>query len=285
MIAFIGAAIVMGYTASINEFAVIGMCAYCIIKLLNVFKNNEKKRKQIGILLIVVTCFFGSYFAFIEYRSYLKNSTISFNDEEEITDEKRVKKMWSFFVGANYEECGRWNEEDLKKFEHYQDISDIEKSKEYQINLVRERYHDFICHPWKFVCHLTNKMKVAWSEFNPIGYGYGNKINDYFLEWHGGIIHSVFIRVFSLISLLLSGLMLVVSTDTKLAQNDLAYIIYMKMFIMGVTIILLLIEVTPKYSSHLFPLYITVLVELLINKINASEKYDFKSFRLQNSTN
>lgn len=243
--------ITISYAALFNKFGLVSICAFVLILIIR-FLRHPKSLKffvKIGLsILLIVSCYFVSS-SYI--NSYIK-AVVPNQSEHQQEDE--VFMGWPLYVGLNYESRGGRTQEDADRWEE-----NVENKKEYQLTLLRERINEYIQNPIRILIHLKNKMQVVWGQdFNPIGYGMGGGVNNFILTWHGGIIYSLYMRVCIIIGIFLSFILMFSLRKNKVIEDS-DYIKYMKMFMIGVTLILMFTEVMPKYSSHMLFVFLIVM--------------------------
>ncbi len=160
---------------------------------------------------------------------------------------------WSLYVGMNYESSGLWTEEDRATYHQYKTFASKEESYEYQKGLLSQRFEMYEEDPVKIPVHFFNKVKVLWgNQLLPFGYELGNAIGDFVLNGMRGLINKACVVVNNGVFLLIYIVMLIAQwKKRKLKGNEVRPDLHFRMAIIGVTLALLLFEVTPKYVSHL----------------------------------
>lgn len=242
----------ISYAALFNKFGLVSICAFVLIFIIR-FLRHPKSLKyfiKIGLsILLIVSCYFVSSSYINSYIKKVVPNQLEYQQEDD------VFMGWPLYVGLNYESRGGRIQEDADRWE-----KNVDNKKEYQLTLLRERINEYMQNPIKILIHLKNKMQVVWGQdFNPIGYGMGGEINNFILTWHGGIIYSLYMRVCMIVGTFLSFI-LMFSLKINKVTEDSDYIKYIKMFMIGVTTILMFTEVMPKYSSHMLFLFLIVMV-------------------------
>ncbi|MCD8382533.1 MAG: glycosyltransferase family 39 protein [Clostridiales bacterium] len=253
--------------ALINMIGYVSICALVVYLVLTVgagriqlFSTDRtpvavRLPTRIGSILICVLILFGSSWLIrMSFESVCEDVIDGYQELLEQRDSRRIPYSWSVYVGMNYETAGEWNEEDQSVYYLYEEIEDDEEAIEYQINLLAERFAWYCEQPMRIIIHLNDKMQMIWGHFfNPLGYGWGNDINDAVLNWKGGILYQVFTLCCHLINIAAAAIIVLSAPIGRRNRHEgeNKSSIYIYLFLIGATLVFLFVEVSPKYSSHM----------------------------------
>lgn len=243
--------LVLSIGKSINAAGRVFVISFAIYAFVKIFENGFNKKNFARFLCVAL-----SLIVFFAGASVVTNVLVQKNVAQAEIMQKDLKKLpygWVLYLGANYEQSGLWNQEDLDVYSKYKDIENKDEAIDYQKQLIKERVQFFIDSPSKIPVHFFNKLKVLWgSQLLPFAYEIGNSINDFALRGAGGIINKGCI--------LFNGLLFIVAysvifmskiSELKKKTSFVTPSLHFQMSIIGVTVVLLLFEVTPKYATHM----------------------------------
>lgn len=246
-------AILISFANKINQggtVVIISFCVFCIAKSF-IEKINVK---QIISVLFQILCF-GLCFVVMSNacNAFVKN-VVSESEEATKGIEYRLPMGWPVYLGFNYEKGGRWNDDDANTYEKYSEFDKKDDAIEYQKELINERLQKYINEPGIIPKHLFNKIKGLWgTPFLPFIYEAGNEINQFVVAGAGGVIYRLLLIIsyfsfFTVCSMILFSRRRLKNLDCK---EKCTPEMHFKMVIIGLTLALILFEVSPKYVSHL----------------------------------
>ncbi len=241
----------LGIGKSINAAGRVFFIAFGIYAVTKIFEGgiDRKKLTRVAcVFLVLVLMFVGAS----KLTDHIAKSYIDGADTYQKSD-KRLPYGWALYLGMNYEYNGLWNLEDLRTYELYNEIEDKEESLRYQKGLISDRLNEYLNAPYKIPVHLFKKIGVLWGDQTlPFGYVIGNEVSTFIWTFGNGIIFGT-IACVNRVSYMIVYIMLLLSIlgKRKEAIDKVTPETYFKMAIIGVTLALLLFEVTAKYASHL----------------------------------
>lgn len=266
------ASVVLSVGASVNAAGRVMLVSFAIYAFVKIFENGFSAKKAgqfVCVALSLIVVFSSVYVATgVVVKNCIENAEIMQENE------KKMPYGWALYLGLNYEHSGVWNQEDVDTYGKYEDFDTKEDAYDYQKQLVKERFEFFASSPLKIPVHLFNKLKVLWgTQLLPFAYEQGNSINDFVLHGAGGIINKgckvldsmAFIAVYAVI------LMSAISEMKKKRIKETGPFMHFQMTMIGVTVALLLFEVTPKYTTHMHILVFCMLAMTL--KLYLPEKH------------
>lgn len=227
---------------------------YAVAKLFEKGVNLKQILKVGCVSLILITMYTGS----AKLCNYIKETYVS---SVGASESYAIPYGWGLYLGFNYEEQGRWNDKDRDTWEMHNEFDSKEASQEYQIDLIKGRFEEYRNNPLKLPVHLFNKIKILWgTQTLPFAYEMGNSANDFVLRGFGGIIHKG-IDMINLLSFALLYMIIFLTKLSSIKKKNISVtpVMHFEMFVIGVTLPLLLFEVTPKYASHLHLLMFAIL--------------------------
>ncbi len=162
--------------------------------------------------------------------------------------------LWEYYVGLDNKSGGQWSEESYNAYYRYSDpeLPDYgtkteQEVYEYQKELFNGRAREYMNNPIRYVVLVSKKCYYMWAS---CGYGY----NQSWLIKNENLINSLdSCHVFEFEALAVTFANLVFAftilfslSRKKTAEEDPA--IYLKMLLLGTTCVLMLVEVSPKYT-------------------------------------
>lgn len=256
--------VVLSVGASINAAGRVMLVSFAIYAIVKIFENgfSIKKAGQFACVALSLIVVFSSVYA--ATGVVVKNGI----DQAE-TMQKNDKKMpygWVLYLGSNYEQSGVWNQEDVDLYEKYKEFDNKDDAYDYQKQLIKERFQFFADSPLKIPVHLFNKLKVLWgTQLLPFAYEQGNSINDFVLHGAGGIINKG-CKVLNSMSFIVAYAIILMSAVSEMKNKRMkaaSPVMHFQMTMIGVTVALLLFEVTPKYTTHMHILVFCILAMTL----------------------
>lgn len=251
--------LVLSIGKSINASGRVIFISFAIYAFVKIFEDGFDVKKLTKLLCVAL-----SLIVFFAGASAVTNIIVQKNvaDAESLQDdEKRLSFGWGLYLGLNYEHSGLWNSEDRDLYEKYNEIKNTDEALDYQKQLVKERLQFFADSPLKIPVHFFNKIKVLWgTQTLPFAYEQGNSINDFVLRGAGGIINKVCILFNGLLFIVVYAVVFISKVSTLKKKSTLVTpLLHFQMVIIGVTVALLLFEVTPKYATHMHILFFCIL--------------------------
>ncbi|NLO45275.1 MAG: hypothetical protein GX107_02080 [Clostridiales bacterium] len=172
--------------------------------------------------------------------------------------------LWKYYVGLDYESGGRWSEESYNAYYKYSDKSLPDygtKTKpeiyEYQRALLHERVRGYVENPLRYVELAAKKGIGMWAEDSrvPSVLIKDVRIRDFVADnyiFHIELFYVLFANLVVAFVLLFS-----LKRKNKAGENP---SMYLQMLLLGTSFVLMLVEVTPKYSSPFYPVIVALAV-------------------------
>lgn len=255
--AFLLSVLLITFGTQINQGGMIVIISYCLY-IFVVFCNSRITINRLVKLCSVIAC----YLLCMVLMSYL---CVTFVNNVVVLDETEKQKIeqiqenelpygWVLYLGANTKHSGGWNQEDAITYYKYQSMTNAQEAKQYQIDLIFGRYEQLLDNPLIIPYLLFNKLKGVWGvPLLQYWYGLGNSVNQFMLTGMHGIIHKLLWTISELTYLLLCTI--IVFSHNRRNKTPLnsfrSPVLQFKMFVVGITLLLLTFEVAPKYVSHL----------------------------------
>lgn len=277
-------ALLIAFGNKINQGGTVVIISYCIYTFIFFCKEKQIDIKKIIKLLVAVACYLLCFVLVSNLCVAFVNNTVVMNE----TERQRVEQIqrnivpygWGLYLGANTEQFGIWNQEDAQTYYKYQDMEDEQEAKQYQIELIDSRMQVFKDNPARIPYHLLKKIQCLWgSPLLPLNYGLGNSVNDFILTGAHGIIYKMIWGISQIGYILLCALIIFSHKRHKKGVVDKFYspVTQFKMMIVGLTFVLFLFEVMPKYVSHMQIILICIGAFCLNNfTINTNKKHFLK---------
>ena len=265
VLSVISALLLLSYASTINKFGIVSIIAVILVFITCNLNNNSFKLSITRIILFLIIVIISYGVVSLSTDSFKKSVIESYSSYVIEKDEKNVPYGWPFYVGMNFKTHGEYNVDDAIKYFKYDNSSNVDVY-QYKTSLIKNRVLFYYNSPVKLLKHIIEKYFVIFGDFNPLSYEYGEGwLNDFFLYCKNGFIYSFFIRTIYYINYIISIVFLLSIKNLKNNKTDVCYIDFMKLFVIGVSLILLFTEVTPKYSSHMFFMLIILAINSLKN--------------------
>ena len=251
--------VVLSIGASINAAGRVMLISFAIYAFAKIFENGFSAKKAGQFLCVALSLIVIFSSALAVTGSVVKNNIAQ--SETMQKNEKRMPYAWALYLGLNYEESGLWNQEDVDTYSKYKEFETKDEAYEYQKQLIKERFEFLTESPVRIPVHFFNKLNVLWgTQLLPFAYEIGNSINDFVLHGAGGIINKGF-RLLNGTAFLIAYATVFMAQikNIKKKMEDADPQMHFKMCVIGVTAVLLLFEVTPKYATHLHILLFCIL--------------------------
>lgn len=250
---------VLAVGKSVNASGRVLFISFGIYAVAKIFENgfDKKKLTKIGCVLLVL---FVTYSGSAKLVDHIVVKTVE-GAESMQNDSKRLPYGWAVYLGLNSEWNGLWNYWDYKTYEKYNKIEDKEEALQYQRDLIKNRFQEYIDSPLKMPIHLFRKVRVLWGEQTlPFGYELGNAVNHFMYRGYKGAVFRT-VTIINRLSFMSVYIMLLFAMIKELKKKtyEVTPALHFKMAIIGVTLALLMFEVTPKYATHLQVFYFCLL--------------------------
>lgn len=271
----------------INQGGTIVIISYCIFAVI-MFCRDAVTPKKVLWLLTTVGCYVLCFVVVSNSCVSFVNGIIKPSETERVKIERSTQNSlalgWGLYLGTNTEYAGHWNQEDSETYHKYSEFSDKEDALEYQRNLVQERIQVFIDNPQIIPGHLFNKIKGLWGGlFLPFAYEEGNSINSFVLYGIHGMIYKGICLIAYIAFILLCSIILFSHKRHK-NMGILSFyspVTQFKMMIIGLTSVLFLFEVMPKYVSHMQIILFAIGIFSINSFMNNSRKLHDKVLHMK----
>lgn len=260
------ASFILSIGKSINASGRVFTISFGIYAFIKLCENGFSFKKIVKWLCIVMALLV-FYMGASTVSNIAVNSLVQ-DAEEYSVDEKKVMYGWSLYLGLNYESSSVFDTEDYELYNQYKQMDNVEEAKEYQTNLIKERAQQYIDEPIKIPLHLINKVRVLWGTQKLSFDIVETPINEIIQQNENGqknvdiagIVY-LLLRLFNQGSFILIYAFLLMSKLFRIRNKNsrVTPMYHFQMCVIGVTVALLLFEVTPKYTSHLHVLLFGVL--------------------------
>lgn len=271
------ASLVISFGAKINISGIVIIISMIIYSAVVLFKKITLKNviKFVCILLSISVCL-GVNTKLCELA---KDRYIDKTMAEDVKSNSDVLPFgfgWGLYVGFDYDSNGTITASDAD--EYYKEFDNELDEKNYRLQLIQNRIENCAENPIKLINHFLNKLKILWgTPFLPFAYEQGNSINEFVLKGAGGLFNKIF-NLESMFAFLIVYFMTFISSfKLSFKKNRDKYLnLYFKLVIIGLTLIFLFVEVTPKYTSHLPILMLAILILQIQNyNRNATDLISF----------
>lgn len=277
-------AVCISFGSKMNPTGLVVIVAYLIFSFLYVFRKKFSLRSILA-FLSVIAIFALSYCIVsvscnIAYDNMIDRSKITSN----VGKGYALSNGWGLYVGYNYDSNGQIADGDAEKYFAYRQMESKEEAHRYQKNLLSERFNLYREEPYKIPVLWFNKTKVLWgTPWLPFAYEQGNSVSDIVYHGCGGLIYKALLLGNMLIFLLVFFINAFSNKRIKkYEQIHMLPCLHCKLVIIGVTIPLVLImEVTAKYSSHLQILMFIIFILNYSNFLDNSKKMKNRFSRLK----
>ena len=243
--------ITMFWATQMNAAALVAVIALCIVYVISGLK--ERSIRVMGaaamkcIALILVILIGGNLCsAYQASHSRLGENTIEAN-----------KLVRILYVGSNVETTGQWSLEDVESFDKYSAGSSEEEIDAYRKELLADRYDYLFQNPGKFAELLTNKFSTVWSCF-----GYSISFaNETVKESVRGVYNRILFKPLTCLEYGVSVVLLLMFIFSlgKVCKKEMPmFFVFIQLFMLGDTLMLLLTECANKYTIALQPFYVII---------------------------
>lgn len=246
--------VALGIGTSCNPMGYVAVIAFVLFAVAKLFKNKLNKASVLK-CAVVFLLLLSTIFSTMALVSQLGNTTMLCTS---YTSDRRGDKVtygWSWYVGASYDSCGVWNLLDYENYFPTAEKVPDDKLYDHQLSLIKERFAWYKENPLRYAKHLFNKVSNAYG-FYKDGITRTNNYGD--INVSQKFIHLASMA-FYCVGFLMQILLLL--TFKRGEQDTVKPQLFLKLFISGVFLLLLFIEITPKYVNYLWALmfWITLL--------------------------
>lgn len=251
-------AILIGFGNKINQGGTVVIISYCIYVVVITVKDKINI-KSILRCLYTLACYLICFILISNICTSFVTSVVKPSKEDAVKMERSVKYDipfgWGLYLGTNIEHAGHWNAADRETYEKYVEFNNKQDAQDYLKGIIDERLQAFKDNPLIIPGHLFNKIKGLWgSPQLPFAYEEGNSINEFVLKGAHGIINKLITVLSYWVFILLCCLILFSHKRHKNIDVDSSFytpVSQFKMIIIGLTAVLFLFEVMPKYVCHM----------------------------------
>lgn len=161
------------------------------------------------------------------------------------------KVLWTLYVGSNSNTKGAWSIEDCNNWDNLPEETDELAIDNYRKELLIDRYVDLISHPKNLILLFKDKFSIMWSDFT-YSITFANETIP-----NKEIKHIYNQYLFKLLTLLNYFVLFVVSAfglqsiiiNRRKKTNT--FFIFLELFLLGSTALLMLTELSNKYTISL----------------------------------
>lgn len=168
---------------------------------------------------------------------------------------KGNKILWTLYVGANSRSGAHWSYEDAERFSAYPGDANYDEIHNYQLGILKERYHALLSSPIDMISLLRAKSVSIWSCFNyPIGYA-NETIKEQAIQQLYRLLYKPLLLIEYMLSFFAAAwCLLLFLKGSWLRQYD-AFFFTSQLFLMGTTAMLLMTECNNKYTLAMQPFF------------------------------
>lgn len=245
------ASLIISFGSKINMSGIIMIISFVIYSVLVLLKKMTL-RNIMKVLCVVISLII----SFVAISSLCNIASNKLIDKSSVTYEKKSDVLpfgfgWGLYVGFNYDSKGTISNNDSETY--YKNFDNINEEKEYKMSLIKDRVSNCAENPLKLGNHFLNKLQIMWGmPFLPFAYEQGNSVNNFILRGAGGCINKI-LTLGNMLVLLFVYFMIFISSLMNIIKKkyNISIALHLKMVIIGITLLFILVEVTPKYTSHL----------------------------------
>lgn len=255
-VAAVFGAVLFAIGISCNSMGYVAAAAFGLYAVAKALRGGFKLRR-LACAALSLLIFVGLVLAVVNGLSALRGEVIEI-PEGDSRREGKVPYGWSVFVGFNYESNGKWTEADYVKYYPTEALVPEDELYDYQARLLNERLQRYKESPTDALKLFNRKVYEGFG-----GYNYGIRRCLQYTQNEGAIMlydkaFSVVKAVFHVISMILHGFLLL--TFSKKKQDELTPSIWLKAFFCGVFLILMVVEILPKYAVCMWALLFLITV-------------------------
>ncbi len=251
--------------AAVNAAGRIVLVSYAIVIIAKLF-TNKSSRSVILKIILPSLCVILLTFSGLKICTFIQKSCVRTFVETppQVSKGYRLPYGWSLYLGSNFETSGGWNEEDSTIYDKYHEYNNKEDALEYQRNLVKNRFSEYLRNPIKIPIHFFNKISALWAPYFPYSSvptspGYQGLIFSFGGLFQKALFMISYIGYIFVYSISMVGVFNKKRNDSKKYNPTLHFMLVP----LGFTAALILFEVMPKYSSHMaIILFATAIINL-----------------------
>ena len=251
-----------------------------------VISKDKISNKKVMWFITTICCYVLCFVVISGICTSYVNSVVKPSETDRIKIERSTKNSlslgWGLYLGTNTENAGHWNKEDAETYQKYTEFDNQEEAIDYQKEIINERVQVFVEKPWIIPGHLFSKIKGLWGGlFLPFAYEEGNSINSFVLYGMHGLIYKAICAIAYLTFILLCTVILFSHKRHKNCDINTFYspILQFKMMIIGLTSVLFLFEVMPKYVSHMQIIMFTIGIFCIDSFMDNSKRFHDRILR------
>lgn len=250
-------ALLIGFGNKINQGGTVVIISYVIYVFVITAKDKINIKSALRCLYIIA-CYLICFILISSICTSFVTDVVKPSKKDTVKIERYTNYSipfgWGLYLGTNLEHPGHWNAADCETYEKYVDFYNKEAAQDYLKGIIGERIQVFKDNPLLIPGHLFNKIKGLWGAPQlPFAYEEGNSINEFVLKGAHGIIYKGITVLSYWVFILLCCLILFSHKRHKNISIDSFYppVSQFKMMIIGLTAVLFLFEVMPKYVCHM----------------------------------
>jgi len=268
-------AVSLSIGTTINQLGMISAIAICVVFISQWFGTKitiKSTLYTVGKISVIVLAVFlimqGS-------RSYAKSLCVMDGEDTKIVNSGYT---WAFYVGMNAESNGQFALNDNIDFKAKDDILPAAQVKEYRNDLLKNRVTDLVNNPAKLSGLMWNKFNNIWGN-TKYSLDYSNETiqNDNTKALYSKFIFKP-LSIITCLTLCCLAVILLLSLKNKIYRK-VSLLQYMMMFMIGFTLILLLVECNTKYVACFKIYFIITAIAGFKTFSELSEKITNKIFK------
>lgn len=267
---FICICINISFAVVINSAGLVLVIAICIIFLLQMINKINMENILLFCAKIVVLVSFVLLIGQVASKIQIEHSRLN------PTTIKENKIVWTLYVGSNVETKGTWSIDDANRFGILEDNYTREEVLEKKLELLRIRYMDLIKNPHNILYLVESKLNTIWTIFTyPLGYANELIGNDFTKVVYNSILYKIFLLIEYLIEVTLS-ICTIGCIHIRRRENVLGFYVFMELYLMGMTVLLLLTECNNKYTISMQCFFVITSLCMVKNDIFYKRKANDK---------
>lgn len=179
--------------------------------------------------------------------------------------------LWVLYVGANTQTKGGWNSQDGDAFAQYEPGSSDREIEAYQRDLLKDRYASLITNGGDLVKLLKDKFLTIWSCFvYPIGYSNETISDPDMRTLYNRFLFKPLVMLEFGLSVILAFCGLISRMRSNAAGDQ--FQLFLELYMLGVTAMLLLTECNNKYTISLQPVFLAACLSAISSFPQKAEK-------------
>ena len=251
------------FARMVNGGATIAIIAFTIYSIIK-YKNLLRKI----LIPILAICF-----VFLSIGS-INKIPVNFTNIDPSVTQKEYFSSWKYYVGLNLESKGGFSKTDSETYgwnKYNMNTTNLfgEELTKYRKQLLSNRLKERVRHPSDLVYLACCKFKTIWIDYGfPFGFIDNNKVNTYVNYIFHFTINFEYIFMVLLILLVIINIAL----NYKKQINEKSINLFFKLFMMGMTSALFLIECNNKYA-YVVNIYLIIYSICCIDKITVKKMF------------